>query len=171
MRVAVGSENPVKLSAAETAFAELAGSAVESVAVESGVSEQPVGRAETVSGAENRARAAVAAGPYDLGVGIEGGVEERDPPGGCYLIMWAAITDGDRVEFGAGPSIRLPESIADRIRDGAELGPVLDERLGTDGIAENEGAAGVLTGNAVDRREALRTAVAGALGPFVTAHY
>jgi non-canonical (house-cleaning) NTP pyrophosphatase len=57
------------------------------------------------------------------------------------------------------------------LQDGAELGPVMDDLLDTSGVAENQGAAGVLTAGMTDRTEALRTAVAGALGPFVTDHY
>lgn len=54
---------------------------------------------------------------------------------------------------------------------GEELGPVLDDVLGTDDVAENQGAAGALTGGVMDREGALREVVAGALGPFLTDHY
>jgi non-canonical (house-cleaning) NTP pyrophosphatase len=89
MRVAVGSGNPVKVAATERALAERDAS-VEAVPVESGVSEQPRGRAETVEGAENRARRALTPGEYDLGVGIEGGVATLPGVDGLFLIMWAA---------------------------------------------------------------------------------
>ena len=148
------------------------GATVEAVAVDSGVSEQPSGHPETVAGAENRARNVLAADRgFDLGVGIEGGVAEFDGTDGLYLVMWAAVTDGDRMERGAGPSIRLPDRIADRVRSGEELGPVMDDELDEEGVARRQGAAGVLTGGHVDRTAALRAAVAGALGPFVTDEY
>jgi inosine/xanthosine triphosphatase len=170
MRVGVGSGNPVKRRAAATVVADDA--TVESVPVESGVGEQPRGHPETIEGAETRARNVLLADTgYDLGVGIEGGVAEFEGTGGLFLVMWAAVTDGGRVGHGAGPSLRLPASIADRVREGAELGPVMDDVLGTEGIAEREGAAGVLTDDRIDREEALATAVAGALGPFVTDLY
>ena len=51
---------------------------VESVPVPSGVSDQPTGHAETATGAVNRAAAVLEAGPYDLGVGLEGGVATYD---------------------------------------------------------------------------------------------
>ncbi len=171
MRVAVGSTNPVKRSATEATFEAFPGGTVESEAVESGVSEQPVGHVETLQGAENRADAALAAGAYDLGVGIEGGVAEFDGAGGLYLVMWAAVTDGETTGRGAGPSLRLPESVAARVRDGEELGPVMDDAFDLENVKENQGAAGVLTGELIDRESALRTAVAGALGPFVTDRY
>ena len=171
MRVGVGSTNPVKRSATESALREFPGATVESVAVESGVSEQPVGDPETVEGAETRARNVLDAGDYDLGIGLEGGVAEVEGADGLFLIMWAAATDGDRTGRGAGPRLRLPESIASRVRAGEELGPVMDDVLDMDDVAEKQGAAGALTDHIIDREGALRQAVAGALGPFVTDLY
>lgn len=171
MRVAVGSTNPVKLAATEDAFAALPEATVESVSVDSGVSEQPSGEAETVEGAEKRARNAFAAGEFDLGVGLEGGVAEVPGAEGLFLVMWGAVTDGETTGRGAGPRLRLPESIAERIRDGEELGPVMDDVLGTENVAENQGAAGALSGGVIGRREALEHALAGALGPFLTDLY
>ncbi|WP_434522649.1 DUF84 family protein [Halorubrum sp. AS12] len=187
LRVGVGSGNPVKRRAVELALGSAAdadlpgdptGVAVESVPVDSGVSEQPTGHAETVAGAENRAAAVLEVGSeadrtaaYDLGVGIEGGVAEFDGTDDRYLIMWAAVTDGDRVGRAAGPSLALPADVAARIDDGAELGPVMDDLLGTEGVATRGGAAGALTNGRVDRAEALAAAVSGALGPFASALY
>ncbi len=170
-RIHVGSTNPVKIAATERVAGDLLGATVEGVAVDSGVPEQPRGRAETIAGAENRARRALAAGEADYGVGVEGGVAETDGTPGTWLIMWAAVSDGERLARGGGPSIRLPDDVARRVREGRELGPVLDDRVGTSDVGEGAGAAGVLTGGAVDRESALSHAVAGAFGPFVTDHY
>ncbi|MDB2241174.1 MULTISPECIES: DUF84 family protein [Halorubrum] len=179
LRVGVGSGNPVKRRAVELAVGSAGdddlpggptGVAVESVPVDSRVSEQPTGHAETVAGAENRARAALEP-DRDLGVGIEGGVAGFDGADERFLIMWAAVTDGDRVGRAAGPSLALPANVAARIDDGAELGPVMDDLLGTDGVATRGGAVGALTNGRVDRAEALAAAVSGALGPFVAELY
>ena len=168
--MAVGSTNPVKVRATRQAF-ERAGRAVDvtATAVDSGVPEQPWGRAETVRGAENRARRARRAREVDLGVGLEGGVAEHGTQ--LRLVMWAAVTDGARTAVGGGPSLRLPEAIATAVRDGVELGPLIDERERRAGVARAEGAAGLLSGGAMDRCSALQHAVAGALGPFVTEQY
>ncbi|MFB6085391.1 MAG: inosine/xanthosine triphosphatase [Halodesulfurarchaeum sp.] len=170
MRVAVGSTNPVKHAATCGAFGELA-TTIDSVAVESGVSEQPRSTAETIEGAKNRARRARAAGTYDLGVGIEGGVATIDGVEGQFLTMWTAIDDGSQCTLGSGPRLCLPESIATEIVDGAELGPLLDELLDRDGVKEAAGAVGVFTEGAIDREDALRNAVAVALGPMISEHY
>lgn len=171
-RVVVGSTNPVKVGATERALADLFEADVVGLDVASGVPEQPRGRGETVTGAENRAaRALEADSGAAYGVGIEGGVASLDEQPGLYLVMWAAVGDGERIERGGGPVFRLPESIAERVRAGEELGPVLDDVLDTEGLSERAGAAGVLTGHAVDRESALAHAVAGAFGPFVTDFY
>jgi inosine/xanthosine triphosphatase len=164
MHVAIGSENPVKVNAVERVVPDAETTAV---AVDSGVPEQPWGREETVRGARNRANAARSATDADYGVGIEGGVAEREAPGGLWLAMWAAVTDGERTQFGAGPSIRLPDTVAERLRDGEELGPVLDDELGREELGKQEGAIGVYTAGRVGRTGALVDAVAGAFGPFL----
>lgn len=168
MHIGVGSGNPVKQRAAESTFPD---ATVHAVAVDSGVSEQPFGHEETVLGAENRAHAVLDTDSFDYGVGLEGGVAEFDGTDGLFLVMWAAITDGDVVSHGAGPSLELPASIATRVRDGEELGPVMDDVLGTTDVAKKEGAAGALSGGRIDRETALGTALAGASGPFVTDLY
>ena len=174
MRVGVGSGNPVKGAATEQATAKITGAVVESVPVGSGVAEQPYGEDETIRGARNRAESVLESGEYDLGVGIEGGVAPLDAeegPDALLLVMWAVVTDGSTVGYGSGPRLVLPESIAVRVRNGEELGPVMDDVLDTEHVARKEGAAGALTGNVVTRQEALEQAVAGALGPFVTDLY
>lgn len=183
--VTVGSGNPVKRAATEAAFHDSAATdrfvdaTVRAEPVDSGVSEQPRGHAETRRGAVTRAVAAHETGA-DFGVGIEGGVgsldlvttdgagdaASRSAGGDLSLLVWAAVTDGTEVGVAAGPSFPLPPAVARRVRDGEELGPVVDDLLDESGVARGRGTAGVVTGGRVDRRDALRTAVAGALAPF-----
>ena len=174
MHLTVGSENPVKRRATDRAAPD--GTRVTAVGVESGVSDQPRSHAACREGAETRARRALEASEATHGVGIEGGVAGAGDAFGAgddrlWLVMWAAVTDGERWGYGTGPSFVLPERVAEPVREGGELGPVLDELLGTEGIKHGEGAAGVFTAGASDRTSALAHAVAGALGPFVTAYY
>lgn len=177
MHVGVGSGNPVKRRAVEAVLDagtdEFGATAtVEAIDVPSGVPEQPRGYAETMRGAENRGRAVCEHGDFDLGVGIEGGVARFESlDDGLYLIMCAAVTDGERVGRAMGPSLPLPTAVARRVDDGEELGPVMDDLLGTRGIARGQGAAGVFSGGRIDREATLSQAVAGALGPFVCELY
>jgi len=172
MRIAVGSGNPVKRRAVESAVATtFEGPQVVAEAVDSGVSEQPSGHAETVTGAETRARNALGSGAYDLGVGLEGGVARFEGTEGLFLVMWAAVTDGEEMGHGSGPSFQLPTGIAERVEAGEELGPVMDDVLGEEDVAKKQGAAGAFSDGVVDRDDALEVAVAAAMGPFVTEHY
>jgi inosine/xanthosine triphosphatase len=170
MRIAVGSTNPVKRHATERIAGELATS-IDTVSVESGVPDQPRSETETLRGANNRAIRSLEAGDYDIGVGIEGGVGRVPDGSELFLTMWAVVTDGHTVGQGAGPRLLLPAQIASRVEDGEELGPVMDDILDTSGIAEREGAAGVLTNHLITRESALAHAVAGAFGPFVSEYY
>lgn len=170
MDVAVGSTNPVKAAAVERALERFEPN-VTPVGVDSGVDEQPRSVGETVDGARTRAdRALAAVDGSAYGVGLEGGVTRFESADGLFLIMWAGVTDAERIEVGSGPSLRIPDDVARRIAAGGELGPVLDDVLGTDGIAEEEGAAGVFTDGLTDRTRALAAAVSCAFGPFVAGY-
>ncbi|WP_306056635.1 inosine/xanthosine triphosphatase [Natronococcus wangiae] len=170
MDVAVGSTNPVKVDAVERTL-ERYEPTVTAVAVDSGVAEQPWSIAETVTGAETRARRALEVTGASYGVGLEGGVARLEGVSGLSLIMWGAATDGERMERGSGPTLRLPDRVAGRLEDGEELGPVMDDVLGREGIAESDGAAGVLTNGLTDRTRALGEAVACSVGPLLVDQY
>ena len=81
--------------------------------------------------------------------------------------MRAAVTDGERLERAAGPALRLAIDVADRVRAGAELVPVMDDVIGEAAVKRGTRTVGALTGNRVSRTEA----VAGALGAFATELY
>lgn len=170
--VAVGSTNPVKEAAVRTGLSALEAT-TSTHDVDSGVSEQPRSVAATVAGAETRAERALADASEgdgaDYGVGLEGGVARLEGAPDLHLIMWAAVADGERVGRASGPSLRLPDPIADRLEAGEELGPVMDDRLDREGVAEREGAVGVLTGGALSREDALAAAVSCAFAPFAGA--
>jgi non-canonical (house-cleaning) NTP pyrophosphatase len=72
--VRVGSRNTAKLEAVRRGLAPFfAGVDVVGCDARSGVDEQPLGFAEIVAGARNRARGGHAAGDCDLAAGIEDG--------------------------------------------------------------------------------------------------
>lgn len=170
MNIAVGSTNPVKVEAVERTL-EQYDPTVTATAVDSGIPEQPWSVVETITGAETRARCAYEATDAEYGVGLEGGVARIEGTPGLSLIMWGAVTDGEQMERGSGPTLRLPDQVASRLENGEELGPVMDDILGTDAIAERIGAAGVLTNGLTDRTQALGEAVACSFGPFLVDYY
>ena len=169
MRIAVGSTNPTKVEAARRAAAKVwPEGEVVAVAVPSGVAEQPMSDDETIRGAVNRARNALAAVEgASVGMGVEGGVQ--DTPHGLFVGGWAAVVDREGcLGIGAGGRVLLPESIARRIRAGEELGPVMDDFSGRRNVKHGEGAIGIFTNGLIERTAALEIALTYALARFIT---
>lgn len=167
-RVAVGSGNPVKLAAVQAVLRMAApAAAVESITVPSGVPDQPFGDEETIRGARNRARAALAALGAELGVGLEGGVV--DGPGGMRTCAWCVVVHRDgREGVGGSLAMPLPEAVAVMIRDGVELGHAMDALVSERGTKQGKGAVGILTAGRIDRQAAYEVLVTYALAPFLT---
>jgi inosine/xanthosine triphosphatase len=167
MRVAVGSTNGVKVKAVAAVIHRLDASAeVLGMEVDSGVSDQPLGDAETIEGAVRRARAARQMANADLGVGLEGGVSER--PEGTFTNAWAAVVQRDgSVSIAGGPNMPLPPRVAQRIREGWELGTAMDELTGMQDTKKKMGAVGILTRGLLDRQRAYEFIVTLALVKFL----
>jgi inosine/xanthosine triphosphatase len=169
--VAVGSSNPVKISAARAVFARVAPAArVDGVSVSSTVRDQPWGDDETIRGARSRAVAACRALGADLGVGIEGGVVEDEE--GLRTCAWAAVVGPDgRAGTGGSLAIPLPPAVADLVRAGLELGDAMDRVAGTHDVKRGPGAVGLLTAGLIDRQRAYETLITYALAPFLAPAY
>lgn len=166
MRVAVGSNNPVKIEAARAVFSHIDPD-VEVVgrAVPSGVPEQPWGNPQTRAGAVNRARGAL--GPdVEFGVGFEGGVDDTEL--GVMTCAWCAVTDHTgQVGCGGGVHALLPPQVQAELRAGGELGPAMDRLVGEHNTKQGPGAIGILTNGLIDRQEAYEQILAMALAPFI----
>jgi inosine/xanthosine triphosphatase len=166
-RVAVGSTNPGKVEAVRRAvLAAWPDAEIIPLAVASGVGEQPLSDAEGQRGALERARAAREAADADVGLGLEGAVQ--DGPAGMWLTNWVAGVGRDgRTSLASGGGLLLPEPIAREIRAGRELGPVMDALTGRVHTKEQEGAAGYLTRGVVPRVLTFQVGVGLALAPFL----
>jgi inosine/xanthosine triphosphatase len=171
MKIAVGSNNPVKIDAVRSVVARVWPEAdVLAVKVTSGVPAMPMSDADCLAGARNRARAAQAAASAALGLGLEGGVNPE--PAGLMLLGWVVAVDGQgREGVGGGARLPLPAAIAQRVLAGAELGPVMDELLGQENVKQKGGAVGALTSGLVLRKDTFALAVAYALAPFVSPRF
>jgi inosine/xanthosine triphosphatase len=167
-RVTVGSTNPVKIGSARRVFTQLFPDAqVAGLEVPSGISHQPVGEAETMRGALNRAQAALAATDADWGVGLEGGVTFTED-GACWMIQFCAIAHRDgRTGTGQGAHFLLPPAIAEGVRAGGEVGPLVDGLTGIHDSKKKGGAIGFLTNGLVLREDMYAHMVAAALVRFL----
>ena len=132
---------------------------------------QPVGDEETIRGAVNRARAALAAGPVEAewGVGLEGGVVEIGAA--LYCCAWCAVVDrAGRVGLASTGRCELPPRVAALIlRGGMELGAANDLVFGRVNSKHGEGAVGILTGGRIDRAAFYAPAVTMAMVRFLNA--
>lgn len=131
--------------------------------VPSGVSAQPWTDEETRVGAENRAKKALELGTAQLGVdpsteellgvGLEGGVFEADN-GELWSTVWAVVVDTQGNVYAAnGARIRVPESIAEPMRNGEEMGPLISRLTGQSDVKHKQGMFGVITQRFIDRTE------------------
>lgn len=153
MIIAVGSTNPVKIEAAKQAAQDLGEILVQGFEVVSGVSHQPRSDAETRAGAAERAHAALIASPYaELGIGFEGGVHEEN--NSMYNVVWCSVVDKQGQHFEvSGARFLLPEIIANGIRTGKEMGPLLDELLQDENTKQKQGMVGTVTNGYITRTE------------------
>lgn len=150
LKIAVASKNKAKIRAVRDCLDELEiQHEITPVETDSGVSAQPFSVAETRQGAVNRASSALGSG-YDLAIGLEGGVFELE--GKLYLCSWGALAASDgKVYTAGGAQIPLPEEIAQKLKEGSELGPIMDDYANETGIRHDKGAIGILTAGLMNR--------------------
>ncbi|MEL0551139.1 MULTISPECIES: inosine/xanthosine triphosphatase [Enterobacteriaceae] len=156
--------NPAKIRAIQQAFNEIFGEGschIESVSVESGVPEQPLGNEETRAGARNRVANARTAQPNaDYWVAIEAGIDDGS------TFSWVVIEDRHQRGEARSATLPLPAVILEKVRAGEALGPVMSQQTGIDEIGRKEGAIGVFTAGKLTRSSVYHQAVVLALSPF-----
>jgi inosine/xanthosine triphosphatase len=151
MKIIIGSNNPAKIAAVKNAF-HYQQTEFLSLDISSGVREQPFSDDETIRGAINRAVGALEMGNGDIGIGLEGGVQESAQ--GLLLCNWGALASKEKPPIIAGGArFLLPLEIADRLRAGEELGPVMDDYAKKANVRKNEGAVGIFTNGLINRSE------------------
>ncbi len=163
MFLAVGSTNPVKIQAVVRAAAQTWPDAqVTGYEVESGVAVQPWGDEETRAGARTRAHNALQAALHAqkltsvsmsdtvLGIGLEGGVFLQQEE--LWSTVWVVVTDTTGAVYESnGARFLIPQVIADKIKAGGEMGPVVSELVGKEDVKQTSGMIGIITNNFVDR--------------------
>lgn len=166
MKIAVGSQNPVKIESARRAFKKaFENCEVVGVSVSSGVSDMPMTFEETVQGAKNRAKEAIKKNNADFGVGLEGGFDKKEL--GMFLIGFVAVIDKEgKWGYGERGGILIPESVVRKVKEGKELGDVMDEITGEKNTKQREGAIGFFTKGLISRTESFEAAVIQSLAKF-----
>lgn len=174
LRIAIASANPVKVDAARKAFSTLfPATAVEldSVAVESGVSDQPMSDAETRKGARNRAlHASQVMSDADFSVGMEGGIEVVDEQLMAFAWMVVRSKDGQASEA-RSVTLPLPPAVRELVDNGLELGDANDRVFATVNSKQGGGAYGLLTDGRYTRESVYEQTLIIALTPFVNSMF
>jgi inosine/xanthosine triphosphatase len=162
--VIAATTNPAKIKAIQQAFADTFGAdqcRIEAVDVASGVSVQPIGNAETRTGARQRVMEARQVRPEaDFWVGVEAGIEEN------MTFAWMTIENPQTRGESRSASLMLPEAILEGIRAGRELGSEMAELTGNPEVKRQEGAIGIFTAGRLSRTSVYHQALLLALVPF-----
>lgn len=168
MKIAVGSKNPVKVSAVKELvpqYSILTGAEVIALDVPSQIPEQPKSIEETIRGAQNRAKGAFAG--HDLGFGIESGlIEVPHTKTGMMDVCVCAIYDGNEYHIGLSSAFECPPRVMELVHaEGLDLNQAFQRAGLTEDpkIGSAEGAIGLLTKGRVTRQEYTKQALVMAL--------
>ena len=171
MKILVGSTNPVKINATREAFKRFYDNVkVIGFPVSSGVSEQPI-EEEVFAGAKNRALKLIELNKNentnaDFFVGIEGGIGKL--AGKWFSFGGVCIIDKSGAKgYGTSALFELPQFVIDRLLNGEELGPVMDELQNQTNTKQKHGAIGFLTNGVMDRKELYVSGIITAMIPLV----
>ncbi len=169
-KILVGSRNPVKINAIQTAFSQVfADEHIECVAVDapSGVADQPMTADETRAGALHRINYCKAHYQADFYAAIEGGVHnfEDGPATFAYIVL----ANQQQLSVSRSTQLPLPPVVYQALLAGKELGVIMDELFKTQNVKQKQGAIGLLTQGQASRESVYTQAVILALAPFIHA--
>ena len=169
MNIAIGTTNKAKTEAVEVIARKYFDKPnFTYVKAASQVSNQPMTHEETRLGAINRSKNASKETVAQLSFGLEGGVTEID--GVMYVCNWGALTVSNGTTYtAAGAQIILPEEIAQEIRAGKELGPVMEQYTQRRDIRQGAGAVGIFTQGIVSRQIMFEHIVSLLIGQYLFA--
>ncbi|MBC5638614.1 DUF84 family protein [Ornithinibacillus sp. BX22] len=149
MKFIVGSKNPTKVNAVSSIFPD---NEVIGIEVPSQVSSQPFSDEETLEGAVNRAKQCAKVENNSAGIGLEGGVMYVGDR--LYLCNWGAlVTPTGTIYTASGARVLLPKEMEKPLKQGIELGVIMDQYANKTGVSKKEGAIGIFTNNQLTRQE------------------
>lgn len=166
--VGVGSDNPVKIKATESAFSKFFQYIqILHKKIDPGIPAQPMSDEEMIRGAINRAIGIYNHFNTDFGVGLEGGIVKYRY--GVFVRGWVAVYDGKRTGIASTVSIQIPSIIWEILstEKSLELEDIMEKISGVRKIGDKIGAFGFLTLGRYDRTRAFEDALICALAPFI----
>jgi len=170
--VVVGSTNPVKINAIKNTMSTYYPESeikCKGLNAPSLVSEQPMTSQETREGAINRLRYCQKVEDADFYAAIEGGVDLFED--GASTFAYIIIANNERMSVGRGANLPLPLGVYTRLKEGDELGPLMDELFNTKNIKQKGGAIGLLTNGYATREANYTQAAILTMAPFIHAEF
>lgn len=165
LTVSIGSKNPVKINSVKDVFANYKAIIVD-IDSPSGVSAQPFSDEETIVGAKNRALHCLKEGKADLGIGLEGGVQEQKE--GLFLCNWGAMIDQKGVQcLAGGLRFQLPHEVHHELLQGKELGDIMNDYANRRDVKKKEGAVGIFSNGLITRYDMFSQVVKLLLGQYL----
>ncbi|MFT2110133.1 inosine/xanthosine triphosphatase [Marinomonas sp. 2405UD68-3] len=172
LKVIVGSTNPVKISAVQTAMARLHPQLeidCRGIKAPSGVPIQPITSKDTREGALNRAKYCKnqfnSEDEIDYFIAFEGGVDIFED--GPATFAYVAVLSSNQQSIGCSARLPLPLAIYNDLIEGTELGDVIDRRFHTHNIKQQGGAIGLLTNHGATRVSTYTEALILTMAPFL----
>lgn len=163
-KVAVGSNNPIKIQAVKNAFGNEDIQVIPCAAL-SKVRAQPLSDEETLQGAINRARDCLEKTNSTLAIGLEAGVVFLQDQ--VFLCHWGAINDNNQnTYFTNGPLILLPSEYRKALNEGKNLEDIMHYSTGIESLGTKEGAIGIFTQNYLNREQVLTQIVRVLVGQY-----
>ncbi|MDQ3323592.1 MAG: inosine/xanthosine triphosphatase [Acidobacteriota bacterium] len=181
MKIALGTTRASKIDAVRAAIMRIAeidsgwrGAEIIPLAAQTDSPAMPLTDEELMRGAKSRAEAVRKLLQQEnktayLYIGLEGGFHTIELENQTYTFLrgWAFVTDGSRGNFGASPSIPVPDSIVKPVaEENRELGDVIDEVAHESDIRSRQGAWGVFSRNLLTRSMSFEAALIAAFAPF-----
>ncbi|OGS43779.1 MAG: hypothetical protein A3K76_04085 [Euryarchaeota archaeon RBG_13_57_23] len=168
IRVAVGTSNRVKVDAVTRVFTQVFGLVeVEQVEQKHSVGRQPM-EEDTITGAIERARNAVAANKADFGVGIEAGLFFNKVLEKHLDLQYCAIVDSSgRMTVGHGPGFEYPPEVIRSVLQGKTVGDTMSMITEIEEIGHKMGSIGYLSDGLIDRTSLSEISVLMALIPRI----
>ncbi|UCE74972.1 MAG: inosine/xanthosine triphosphatase [Methanomassiliicoccales archaeon] len=165
--VSVGSENQVKLDAAEHVFSKFFRRVqVKGLKVSGGVPEQPMEK-EVIEGAIKRAKSALTE-ECDFGVGIEAGLIWNEVANKYFDVQYCAVIDkSKRITFGHGSGFYYPSVLIELVKQGRTIGQSIEESYGIKDVGRKMGAIGYLSKGIFDRTKLTEQGVLMAMIPRI----
>ncbi|OAJ33508.1 inosine/xanthosine triphosphatase [Piscirickettsia salmonis] len=171
INVVVGSQNPVKVSAAREVIVRYYPKArvfCQGVAAPSQVADQPMSEQDTRMGALNRvAFCKEYAAGADFYMAMEGGADCFEY--GAATFAYVVIDHQEYQSIGRSANLPLSKVIYQALIDGEELGQVMDRLFHTQNIKHKGGAIALLTNGHASRKSCYIEALTLAMTPFLHA--